>query len=370
MPNVPSRWVLPKAIGLLLALSCPVTFGQQASPKDADDSSEEFHERCPFSAERFIVELQQEESWRRLTAAECLGEMKDRRAVEPLVQAILKESFPRLSLYEIDALKEIGDSHAEDLLLAALNSKRTRQQAIGALGRLQSKRAVEPIVAILKHPDRFTTAVAAGALGEIKDPRALLPLCALLTNSDEVIRRYAAQALGYLGEQSALRSLITALKDKDDGVRWNAAVSLGELKNREGAEALVGALNDGEEGVRVAALDALASIGDSGAVTPITAVMVSASGRTKWHAASALAVLNTSEAGDALTNAMRHGDLTVVAAAYKYFLSKNDPDSVDALAAAMTEHGWCDMADALANSGNPRLTDVARQWQSRTELQQ
>jgi hypothetical protein len=97
--------------------------------------------------------------------------------------------------------------------------------------------------------------------------------------------------------------------------------------------------------------------------------MTSASGRTKWHAACALAVLNTSEAGDALTDAMRHGDLSVVAAAYKYFLSKNDPDSVDALATAITEHGWYDMADALASSGNSRLAEAARQWQSRSELQ-
>ena len=94
MPIIPSRGVLFKALGLSLALSCPLTFGQQTPLKGSDDSSEEFHERCPFSVERFIVELQQEESWRRMTAAECLGEMKDRRAVESTRRSDLKGKFP------------------------------------------------------------------------------------------------------------------------------------------------------------------------------------------------------------------------------------------------------------------------------------
>ena len=350
-------------------MSCRLAFSQQTSPIGADDTNEQFQEMCPFSVDRFIVELQQEESWRRWVAAECLGEMKDRRAVEPLVQAILKEDTPRLLLYEAAALKAIDDPHAEDLLLRALHDKKTRLLAIDALGRLQSKRAVEPIIAILRTPDRYTTAVATGALGEIKDARALDPLCVLLRNRDEVVRRYAATALGFLGEQGAVSPLTAALTDNDDGVRWNAAVSLGQLKNAQGVEALIALLNDREEGVRVAALDSLGNIGDMRAVAPLIVALTSDGGRAKWHAASALAALNTPEAGDALTNAMQHGDLSVVAAAYKYFLSKNDSDSVDALVAAMVDHGWYEMADALLKSGNSRLADVAREWLSRSELQ-
>ncbi len=53
---------------------------------------------------------------------------------------------------------------------------------------------------------------------------------------------------------------------------------------------------------------------------------------------------------------------------YLNILSKNDPDSIDALADAMSEQGWHEMADALLNSGNSRLVGVARQWKSRREL--
>jgi hypothetical protein len=42
-------------------------------------------------------------------------------------------------------------------------------------------------------------------------------------------------------------------------------------------------------------------------------------------------------------------------AAYKYFLLKDDPDSVAALVAATNDHGWYEMANALRNSGDSRL---------------
>jgi HEAT repeat protein len=355
------------AMSLVLALDGRLVNAQQVSTATA--SAVEQLEECPFSVDRFIVELQQEDSGRRWWAAECLGKMKDRRAVEPLVQAILNEHIPRLGLVEIAALKELDDPRTEDLLLNGINDKRTRPQAIDALGRLHSKRAVEPIIATLKNPDRFSTSVAMQALGEIKDSRALQPLCTLLKNRDEVVRRFAATALGQLDDPGAIGSLTTALKDTDDGVRANAAKSLGELKNAEAVNALIAALKDSEESVRVAAVDALGSIGDASAVTPLLATLKSAKGRVRWQTASALAMFSTPESDDALTNALRHGELDIVASAYRYFLLKHDPESVAALVAAMNEHGWYAMADALRDSGDSRLVDAARQWELRQKLQ-
>jgi HEAT repeat protein len=356
------------AISLVLALGGRLAIAQQVSPDNTADSVEQLEQECPFSVDRFIVELQQEDSGRRWWAAECLGKMKDRRAVEPLVQAIFNERIPRLGLVETSALKKLDDPRTENLLLNGINNKRTRPQAIDALGRLQSKRAVEPIITILQDPDRLTSSVAAQALAEIKDSRALLPLCALLGNRDEVIRRGAAQALGFFGDPGAVGPLTAALKDADDGVRWNAADSLGKLRSVEAVDALIAVMKDSEEGVRVAAVDSLGSLGDARAVAPLVAALTGTK-RVRWHAASALAKFSTSEANDTLTNALRHGELDIVAAAYKYFLLKNDSDSVSALIAAMNEHGWYEMADALRDSGDSRLVDAARQWELRHELQ-
>ncbi len=152
----------------------------------------------------------------------------------------------------------------------------------------------------------------------------------------------------------------------------NAADSLGKLGSVEAVDPLIAVMKDSkesEEGVRVAAVDSLGSIGDTRAVEPLVIALTSGTKRVRWHAASALAQFTTSEAGDALTNALRHGELDVVAAAYKYFLLRKDPDSVAALVVAMNEHGWYAMADALRDSGDSRLVDAARQWELRHELQ-
>ena len=368
MRTLCSGGALVCAISLVLALGDPLAIAQQVSPDNTADSVEQLEQDCPFSVDRFLVELRQEDSGRRWWAAECLGKMKDRRAVEPLVLAIFNEHIPRLGLVETSALKELDDPRTEDLLLNGIKNKRTRPQAIDALGRLQSKRAVEPIITILQDPDRFTSSVAAQALAEIKDPRALLPLCALLKNRDEVIRRGAATALGFFGDPESVGPLTAALKDTDDGVRWNAADSLGKLGSVAAVDPLIAVIKDSEEGVRVAAIDSLGSLGDDRAVSPLIAAL-SATKRVRWHAASALAKFGTSEAADALTNALRHGELDIVAAAYRYFLLKNDSDSVTALVAAMNEHGWYEMANALRDSGDSRLVDAARQWELRQELQ-
>jgi HEAT repeat protein len=370
MRTLCSGSALACAIGLVLALGGRLAIAQQVSPDNTADSVEQLEEECPFSVDRFIVELQQEDSGRRWWAAECLGKMKDRRAVEPLVQAIFNEHIPRLGLVETSALKNLDDPRTENLLLSGLSNKRTKPHAIDALGRLQSKQAVEPLLAILQNDsDQFSRSIAADALAEIKDPRALQPLCTLLNNRNQVMRRGAAIALGFFGDPAAVGPLIAALKDRDDGVRWNAADSLGKLGSVEAVDPLIAVMKDSEEGVRVAAVDSLGSIGDARAVEPLVIALTSGTKRVRWHAASALAQFSTSEAGDALTNALRHGELDVVAAAYKYFLLRKDPDSVTALVAAMNEHGWYAMADALRDSGDSRLVDAARQWELRHELQ-
>lgn len=68
---------------------------QQTVHENTGPSAEEIEQRCPYPFERLIAELREEETGRRWNAAECLGEMKDLRAVEPLVQALLNERVPQ-----------------------------------------------------------------------------------------------------------------------------------------------------------------------------------------------------------------------------------------------------------------------------------
>ncbi len=96
-------------------------------------------------------------------------------------------------------------------------SESVRKEAAQALGKLGDKRAVEPLIAVVGNGDA-SGAYAVEALGEIGDPRAVEPLLALLAGDDSYARcRRAAEALGGIGDARAVEPLIAALSVVGDG---------------------------------------------------------------------------------------------------------------------------------------------------------
>jgi hypothetical protein len=71
----------------------------------------------------------------------------------------------------------------------------TRAAAAEALGKIGDRRAVEPLILALTDKDWGVRLNAAVALGEIGDARALGPLSVALKDSDHDVRTWAAQAL-------------------------------------------------------------------------------------------------------------------------------------------------------------------------------
>lgn len=319
-------------------------------------------DQCPSSVldlEKLVSLLGSADATERWAAAECLGQLKDTRAVEPLVRAIFAEEYPRLVMIERNALQEIGDRRAEDLLLEGLKQKSTRATAADTLGRLQAVRAVDPLIALLKSADRWDRSNAAEALGQIKDRRAMSPLCAALKDSNEVVRRYAASALGDLGDVRAVGPLNDVLNDPDDGVRWNASNSLGDLRDPRATEPLAAALSDSEEMVRKAAADALGKIRDPLAVPALIRAFKSGS---RWHAAAALANISDPQSADFLNNGLKRGQVDLVAAAHPFFIRQGDPRALPALIEALNRYGRWEMAQGYMFCGNPELADAARRW--------
>jgi HEAT repeat protein len=109
------------------------------------------HEIKPTKAdtEEFIALLGSKNLLLRRKAAEALGEIKDERAVEPLIKA-LDDPFVNVSWIAAKSLGMIGD-----------------------------KRAVEPLIERLKAEDKWLRIGAAWALGTLGDPRATEPLTSL-----------------------------------------------------------------------------------------------------------------------------------------------------------------------------------------------
>jgi HEAT repeat protein len=163
----------------------------------------------------------------RLSAIKALGEIKDARAVKPLIAALRDESC---GCTAANALVKIGKPAVEPLIAALMDKDLiVRRNAVMALGGIKDASAVEPLIAALKDKDLIVRRNAVTALGQIKDAGAVEPLIAALKDESPIVRGNAATALGQIKDASAVEPLIAALKDRDAIVRTNATTALGEI---------------------------------------------------------------------------------------------------------------------------------------------
>jgi HEAT repeat protein len=93
-----------------------------------------------------------------------------------------------------------------------------RSNAAWSLGELKDARAVEPLIAmLLGDKDDGVRIFAAFGLGKIGDARAVPALIAALDETDDNVLYAVAQALGKIGDDRAVEPLIAALKTLGNG---------------------------------------------------------------------------------------------------------------------------------------------------------
>jgi HEAT repeat protein len=254
----------------------------------------------------------------RRDAAEALGQMKDARAVEPLIAA-LKDEDSHVRKSAAKALEQMKWQPKDDReqvvwfiakqnwnelvklgavavepLIAALKDKdyekdsHVRENAAKALGQIKDARAVELLIAALKDKDFEVSTGAADALGQSKDARAVEPLIAALKDENWSVRIGAAKALGQIKAACAVEPLIAALKDKDKYVRIEAVRALGQSKDARVVEPLIAALKDEAPYVRQSVVWVLREIKDARAVEPLIAALKDENSYVRGDAATAL----------------------------------------------------------------------------------
>ena len=205
-------------------------------------------------------------------AARLLGQVGDKRAVEPLIAALRggKGDVSReIALHEAaaQALGAIGDPRAVEPLAAALQAGGVSEIAV-ALGEIGDSRAVPSLIAALETKGFFVMTDAARALGKIGDPRAVEPLISALNDNHGDVRSSAADALGKIGDPRAVDPLIAALESRATS---GAASALGKIGDPRAVAPLVAALQDDDMDVRDASKKALGAIcGESEADQLIT----------------------------------------------------------------------------------------------------
>jgi HEAT repeat protein len=165
-------------------------------------------------------------------AIETLAKIKDTRAINPLVQALIDD--PYNSTIVIEALGSFGEP-AVDILLTRVSSTNimTRGNVLDALGRTKSKRALKYLLPALGDPDSYIRTKAAGALGNLQYAEAVKPLIKLLKDKFKAVRLAAIIALERIGSKKAVPQLIEALDDDDTEVKEHAYRSLKALTKND-----------------------------------------------------------------------------------------------------------------------------------------
>ena len=133
-------------------------------------------------------------------------------------------------------LGQLRQKRAVASLLRAFVDPKLTWEAAKALGVINSKRAVEPLIdSLLESTDREQRAAAAYALGLMADERARDPLVQVLSDPsvDPKVRGHAAEALAQLADDRVADHLVTALKDRSVEVRYWSTFALGQLRNKK-----------------------------------------------------------------------------------------------------------------------------------------
>ena len=151
----------------------------------------------------------------------------------------------------LDKLKDVWIAEPFIKFLNKTDTKKyqyAREYAALALGEIKDKRAVDPLIEAIKDNNSRVRGAVVKAIGELKDTRAVEPLIAVLNDSDSYVRLAACVALGKLGVSRVVEILVQALSSKDHNTSVNASSSLSELARE--AEPLVTALKSNFEEFR------------------------------------------------------------------------------------------------------------------------
>lgn len=166
----------------------------------------------------------------RIAAVEALGRIDDKRVIKPLLAA-LRSNDPSVCAAAISALGQTGDPQICDAIVGMLrhNDGHVRTVTVEALGRLGAGRMVEALKPMLRDPVWDVRRAAASALGKLKDSRAVEALTSALRDEDADVREATAIALGSLNDRRAIAPLVKALADSTSGVRRIAAAALSRI---------------------------------------------------------------------------------------------------------------------------------------------
>jgi len=145
--------------------------------------------------------------------------LEARGDVEGLIKTLYYKKDLKVRWEAVKALSRIGEPSVEAFVQALKDeSELIRREAAVALGEIKDEKAIEPLItALTTDEESEVRGSAAFALGSIGSEKAIEPLITALTTDEESgVRGSAADALGSIGDNRAVEPLKKALKDEGE----------------------------------------------------------------------------------------------------------------------------------------------------------
>jgi HEAT repeat protein len=172
----------------------------------------------------------------------------EKQGLEGMVRALQNSTDPQVRQYAAYLLGQTKNPRAIQPLIEALADfdKSVREQATLALSSI-GKAAIEQLTAAMKEKKWETRYRAAEALGKIADERVVQPLIKALQDNRDHVRYMAAKGLREFGDSDATEPMVILLKDENRYVRMMAATVLGTIGGKRVHTALRNALESEED---------------------------------------------------------------------------------------------------------------------------
>jgi aminopeptidase N len=219
----------------------------------------------------------------RADAAFALGLLRDNEAAaNALGEAAQHDKFWGVREEALRALGRMNSQPARKHVLSALSNEQpwVRAVAVDQLGRFHSDEEIDNRLQKIYKDDKAYSVRGAAlqslALDKSANAESILEKALATTSPDDVLRSAALRAMGSLGDSSAVPALMEwSSPGKPSALRGVAIGSLGrvDLKNHDITTRLISYLNESSFDIRFAAIFALGRRGDPTAVEPLEAML-------------------------------------------------------------------------------------------------
>lgn len=196
-----------------------------------------------------------------ITALHYKKDWNVRKSAAEALKSIGWEPINGEGIYYLIALNDwkklihMGTSAVQPLLevLQDENSSTLHRECIKALGEIRDKRAIEPLLTVLKNKEISLREEAVKALGQIGDQEVVKPLISVLQNEkNSTLRRQTIRALGSTRDKRAVEPLLEALQREIQKPRSEANIeiiveiagALGKLKDERAITCLMSLFNE------------------------------------------------------------------------------------------------------------------------------